>query len=313
MANGLFSRNATVMGPEQAMANVGRSLGRAFGEPALGLMGRQSEEQAVMNVMKDVNPTDLSSVKEGFMKIMTISPAAADEYRKQMMPFVTSQQEQIGKEASLLKALGQGKPESKEIYDRVLKEYKTTFCQGGLIGKECAIPSTRPELGAKYGGQVPTLEEFFASKGKNKYAVYQEMAGNTDPVTGEFTSQPAKSNMTDDEIATKFDIPKDNKELLKLVRQDVDNNVPEANIIAKLTDANKQLSGVDSTTTKKDKPFVDEYINEPSSEVLKYLADSGLTLGEYITSGGAQRDILGESASNFLDKYINKPVMDLFK
>jgi len=311
MANGLFSRDATVMGPEQAMANVGRSLGRAFGEPALGLMGRQSEEQAVMNVMKDVNPTDLSSVKEGFMKIMTISPAAADEYRKQMMPFVTSQQEQIGKEASLLKALGQGKPESKEIYDRVLKEYKTTFCQGGLIGKECAIPSTRPDLGAKYGGQVPTLEEFFASKGQNKYAVYQEMAGNTDPVTGEFTSQPEKSKMTDEDIATKFDIPKDNKELLKLVRQDVDNNVPEANIISKLSEMNKTISGVNST--KEDKPFVDEYINEPSSEVLQYLADSGLTLGEYITSGRAQRDILGESTINFLDKYINKTVMDLFK
>lgn len=151
MANGLFSRNAQVMGPEQAAANAGRTLSRALGEPVLGMMGMQSEEQAVMNVMKGVDPTNLTSVTQGFRDILEISPEAAAEYRKQMLPFVQSMQEQMSQESSMIKAkadlIGAVKKtdpnsaDEEKIYDNLMSEYNKNFCAGGgLIGGECKPP-----------------------------------------------------------------------------------------------------------------------------------------------------------------------------
>lgn len=222
MADGLFSRNATVMGPEQAMANVGRTLGRAL-EPALGMMGMQSEEQAVLDIMKGVDATDLSSVNSAFSKIMEISPNAAAEFRKQVMPLIESQQAQLGKEASLLKAeadyLSAQKKEgpldtkSKEAYKNIRNEYKDIFCGGsGVLGfGSCAYDPNNPAHVATGFKQLPSPKQYFQSKGQLATEIYNRQ-----------TAADALINLSSDEVATNYGIPKN------LVDEDVTAQINKA-------------------------------------------------------------------------------------
>jgi len=283
MANGLFSRNATVMGPEQAMANVGRSLGRGFGEPLLGMMGRQSEEQAVMNVMKEVDTSNLDSVVQGFQAIMEINPAAAAEFRTQVMPLVTAQQTQLGKEADLInaeakltKAMNEGAPKPKDQYNAIVQEYKTTFCQGGPIGKECTIPMERKDLLARFPNRVPSLKEWFEDKGTNRANLYKAFAGNTD-------TQGFATQKTGDygDIGAQFNLANPNdKELIGKIKRDLDNGVPESQVIAKLN----QLNAIKKPEPQKSKTSTatDYYslIEELKGDIIPLVPDFLLPKGQ---------------------------------
>ena len=282
MANGLFSRDATVMGPQQAMANVGRTLGR-LSEPALGMMGMQSEEQAVLDIMKNVDVDNLDSVTKGFTDIMNISPAAAAEFRTQVMPLVTARQTELGNEIDLLnaeakltKAMGEGAPKPKDQYNAIVQEYKTELCQGGPIGKECTIPLERKDLLARFPDRVPSLKEWFESKGANRANLYKAFAGNTDQEgfvkeeTGDYGDIGAQFNLAN---------PND-KQLIANIKKDLDNGVPESQVIEKLN----QINAIKKTEPVKSKTSTatDYYslIEELKGDIIPLVPDFLLPKGE---------------------------------
>lgn len=82
---GAMPRNLAEMG-----RGVGQSLARGFLDPYMESKGFISEENRILNVMKDVDLTNPESFSEGFRRIMEISPQAAAEFRTQAMPILNA-------------------------------------------------------------------------------------------------------------------------------------------------------------------------------------------------------------------------------
>ena len=69
-----------------------RGLGRALLDPMMESQGFISKENRIMDAMKGVNLEDAKSVSDTFNKIMMISPEAAAEFQKQVMPMLEANQ-----------------------------------------------------------------------------------------------------------------------------------------------------------------------------------------------------------------------------
>ena len=82
---GAMPKNLAEMG-----RGVGKSLTRGLIDPYMESKGFISEENRIMEVMKDVDLTNPESFSEGFRKIMEINPEAAAEFRAQAMPILNS-------------------------------------------------------------------------------------------------------------------------------------------------------------------------------------------------------------------------------
>ena len=80
---GAMPKNLAEMG-----RGVGQSLTRGLIDPYMESKGFISEENRILDVMKDVDLTNSDSYAEGFRKIMEISPEAATEFRAQTMPIL---------------------------------------------------------------------------------------------------------------------------------------------------------------------------------------------------------------------------------
>jgi len=99
---GPMPRNLAEMG-----RGVGQSLGRGLLDPIMKSQGFISEEDRIMDIMKDVDISNVDSVSETFRKIMEINPEAAGEFRAQVMPLVTAKQNEI---LSMAKKTAANKP-----------------------------------------------------------------------------------------------------------------------------------------------------------------------------------------------------------
>ena len=82
---GAMPRNLAEMG-----RGVGQSLTRGLIDPYMESKGFISEENRILDVMKDVDLTNPESFSEGFRKIMEINPEAAAEFRTQAMPILNA-------------------------------------------------------------------------------------------------------------------------------------------------------------------------------------------------------------------------------
>jgi len=69
-----------------------RGLGRALLDPMMESQGFISKENRIMDAMKGVNLEDAKSVSDTFNKIMVISPEAAAEFQKQVLPMLEANQ-----------------------------------------------------------------------------------------------------------------------------------------------------------------------------------------------------------------------------
>jgi len=78
---GAMPRNLAEMG-----RGVGQSLSKGFLDPYMESKGYTSEENRILEVMKDVDINSVDSVSDAFNKIMVISPEAASEFRAQVLP-----------------------------------------------------------------------------------------------------------------------------------------------------------------------------------------------------------------------------------
>jgi len=90
-------------------ATLAAEVGTGLADMAGGAFGMRHEEDLVLDVMKNVNPDDLTSVISGYKEILAINPDAAVEYKAQMMPFVEARQQQIQVDTAKAKAMGEGK------------------------------------------------------------------------------------------------------------------------------------------------------------------------------------------------------------
>jgi len=185
--NGLFSSNANVVtSPAQLMANASRDLFTGLFNAA----DVATPEQQVMGIMKDVDPSNLESVRNGFNKIMMISPEAAAEYRTQMMPFVTAEQDRIKNEAAqtkakadLLSAQKKADPmraQEQKIYENIRKEYSTIFCGGAdmFTAGSCQFDPNNPAHVATGFKELPRPEDYFAKKGVLAKQIYDKQTAS---------------------------------------------------------------------------------------------------------------------------------------
>jgi len=76
-------------------ATLAGEVGMGLADIAGSAFGMKHEEDLVLDVMKNVDPDDLTSVINGYKDILAINPDAAVEYKAQMMPFVEARQQQI--------------------------------------------------------------------------------------------------------------------------------------------------------------------------------------------------------------------------
>lgn len=72
-----------------------RGIGRGLIDPFMQSKGFISQENQIMNVMKDVDISSVDSVSSAFNKIMEINPQAAAEFRAQVLPLVTAKQNEL--------------------------------------------------------------------------------------------------------------------------------------------------------------------------------------------------------------------------
>jgi len=69
-----------------------RGIGRGLIDPYMESKGFVSEENQIMEIMKDVDTTSAESVSSTFSKIMEINPQAAAEFQKQVLPMLEANQ-----------------------------------------------------------------------------------------------------------------------------------------------------------------------------------------------------------------------------
>lgn len=78
---------------------VGQSISRGLLNPYMESKGYVSQENQILEIMKQADLTDANSVSDTFNKIMMISPQAAAEFQKQVLPMLQANQTQQQLEA----------------------------------------------------------------------------------------------------------------------------------------------------------------------------------------------------------------------
>ena len=82
--------------PANSIADMYRGAARGIGkgliDPYMESKGFVSEENQIMEIMKDVDTTSAESVASTFSKIMEINPQAAAEFQAQVMPILQANQ-----------------------------------------------------------------------------------------------------------------------------------------------------------------------------------------------------------------------------
>jgi len=73
---------------------LGQSISRGLLDPYMESKGFVSEENQILEIMKGADLTDAKSVSDTFNKIMMISPEAAAEFQKQVLPMLQANQTQ---------------------------------------------------------------------------------------------------------------------------------------------------------------------------------------------------------------------------
>jgi hypothetical protein len=71
---------------------VGQSISRGLLDPYMESKGYVSQENQILEIMQGADLTDANSVSDTFNKIMMISPEAAAEFQKQVMPMLEANQ-----------------------------------------------------------------------------------------------------------------------------------------------------------------------------------------------------------------------------
>ena len=84
--------NAPAASVADMYRGAARGIGKGLIDPYMESKGFVSEENQIMEIMKDVDTTSAESVASTFSKIMEINPQAAAEFQAQVMPILQANQ-----------------------------------------------------------------------------------------------------------------------------------------------------------------------------------------------------------------------------
>jgi len=106
---------------------LGQSISRGLLDPYMESKGFVSEENQILEIMKGADLTDAKSVSDTFNKIMMISPEAASEFQKQVLPMLQANQTQnknllASKKEPELSNLGKYYKDGAELHQCDLKD-----------------------------------------------------------------------------------------------------------------------------------------------------------------------------------------------
>jgi hypothetical protein len=106
---------------------VGQSISRGLLDPYMESKGYVSQENQILEIMQGADLTDANSVSDTFNKIMMISPEAAAEFQKQVMPMLEANQTQnknlsASKKEPELSNLGKYYKDGAELHQCDLKD-----------------------------------------------------------------------------------------------------------------------------------------------------------------------------------------------
>ena len=175
---GLRQKTPTPLTAGQMFAGAAQGIGRGVIDPLMESQGFISEENQVMDIMKDVDISSVDSVSEAFNKIMVISPEAASEFRAQVLPLVTAKQNELAS-----KAKGTTKDsDTKEVgysYNGVTDPTKTMMVEKvNGVWKPIIDPSTKLPYsenkfqGDTFEGKIPEgYTRIVAKDGSVRYKV----------------------------------------------------------------------------------------------------------------------------------------------
>lgn len=87
--------NAPAASVADMYRGAARGIGKGLIDPYMESKGFVSEENQIMEIMKDVDTTSAESVASTFSKIMEINPQAAAEFQAQVMPILQANQASV--------------------------------------------------------------------------------------------------------------------------------------------------------------------------------------------------------------------------
>ena len=98
---GLGQKTPTPLTAGQMFAGAAQGIGKSVIDPLMESKGFISEENQVIEIMKEVDISSVDSVSEAFNKIMVISPEAAAEFKAQVLPLVTAKQNELASKSKV--------------------------------------------------------------------------------------------------------------------------------------------------------------------------------------------------------------------
>ena len=138
---------------------VGQSISRGLLDPYMESKGFVSEENQILEIMKGADLTGAKSVSDTFNKIMMISPEAAAEFQKQVLPMLKANQSQMSSSADMSN-LGKYYADAERILSAEDPNFDITTPEGLAKAKEFVNRFKKSEtsftgtMGSEYGKTV---------------------------------------------------------------------------------------------------------------------------------------------------------------
>ena len=158
---GLGQKTPAPLTAGQMFAGAAQGIGKSVIDPLMESKGFISEENQVIEIMKEVDISSVDSVSEAFNKIMVISPEAASEFKSQVLPLVTAKQNEL---VSKTKGTTKASDTKKVGYsykgvadpDRTMTLEKVNGVWKPLIDPSTQLPYSESKYeGDTYTGKIP--------------------------------------------------------------------------------------------------------------------------------------------------------------
>ena len=137
-----------------------RGIGRGLIDPYMKSKGFISQENQIMDVMKDVDISSVDSVSSAFNKIMQINPQAAAEFQKQVLPMLQANQSASASLVTESSNLGKYYADAERILSAGDPNFDITTPEGLAKAKEFVNRFKKSEtsftgaMGSEYGKTV---------------------------------------------------------------------------------------------------------------------------------------------------------------
>lgn len=182
-------------------------------------LGYVSPEGKLRKIASNTDLSNSDDVQNTWKLLSAKNPKAGMAWLKSVKPIIELNIQKQNAESAARTAANKANPinaEEQKVYKNVQDLYSQTFCKGGMIGKECAVPISNARLQAKYTTEVdgkrvttlPTPEEFAAEFGQNAYDIYRRRTGQGTPTrqANPDAVAPSLPDGAPESVAVKFNL-----------------------------------------------------------------------------------------------------------